>query len=104
MYGMTPVQALVWEARKTMTCSKETKEPETKPNTESNENKGNRWFIEKLCKIPANDPSLFKCKKCPKLFFSETKLYKHMDKGCKAKVDTNYWRDTFENRKKWRRS
>ena len=30
MYGMTPVQALVWEARKTMTCAKETKEQETK--------------------------------------------------------------------------
>ena len=38
MYGMTPLQTLVWDARNVMTCSKETKEPETKPNTESNEN------------------------------------------------------------------
>ena len=38
MYGMTPVQALVWEARNVMTCSKETKEPENKPNTEIKKN------------------------------------------------------------------
>lgn len=38
MYRMTPVQALVWEARNVMTCSKETKEQETKPKTEIKKN------------------------------------------------------------------
>ena len=67
-------------------------------------NKGNLWFKQKLASTPYGSSNIHKCKKCPKVFFSEEKLIEHMERECKNKEDINYWKDTEDNRMRWRRS
>ncbi len=72
-------------------------------------NKGNHWFKMKLDNLKIGDNSIMKCMYCPKVYFVKKTFENHTFKCSKKKDGStkkciNYYEDTHENRKKWRRS
>ncbi len=71
--------------------------------------KGNNWFKKKLDSYKIGDNSIMKCMYCSKVYFVKEPFENHTFKCSKKKDGStkkciDYYEDTHENRKKWRRS